>query len=385
MVSGRTRLGILFSYSEGHIAVTYYILNIIKGLLQIEDSEKPHISLFCYKEEDYDKIKQTGYPYLSMHLLPRESKITSLLNKAAKVLVGKPLFGSKFESDIVDVLFPGVDIGCFRSNKKKLYWAGDFQDLYYPSNFVRQVLIQRKLYRNRISYNKSAILFSSYDSQNQYQEHFPKNNADKFVYQFNVLNTIDNSLEFESVKRKFNVTHKYFICPNQFWVHKNHKILLQAIKQLVEIVPNFQLILTGSEVGNDGSTSYADGLKEFVLQNSLNTQVKFLGFIDRQELLVLLKHSMALIQPSFFEGWNTSVEDAKSLDKLVIASNLEVHKEQLGDQGLFFDPNDSTELFRLLLDVINGRQDDKNTVFNYEKKILKSAKHFMDIVKEIKN
>ncbi len=38
--------------------------------------------------------------------------------------------------------------------------------------------------------------------------------------------------------------------------------------------------------------------------------------------------STALINPSQFEGWSTTVEEAKSLGVKMLLSDLEVHKEQ---------------------------------------------------------
>ncbi len=40
---------------------------------------------------------------------------------------------------------------------------------------------------------------------------------------------------------------------------------------------------------------------------------RFLGFIDRGEQLQLMKNSIAIVQPSLFEGWSTVVEDTKAM------------------------------------------------------------------------
>ena len=58
----------------------------------------------------------------------------------------------------------------------------------------------------------------------------------------------------------------------------------------------------------------------------------------RAEQLLLMKYAQAVIQPSLFEGWSTVIEDAISLQVPVIASNLPVNIEQLGDRGVYFDP-----------------------------------------------
>lgn len=72
--------------------------------------------------------------------------------------------------------------------------------------------------------------------------------------------------------------------------------------------------------------------------------MKILGLIPREDQLALLKSAIAIIQPSFFEGWNTSIEDAKVLKQQVVCSNILVHIEQMNDNAFYFDPNDDVEL-----------------------------------------
>ena len=49
-----------------------------------------------------------------------------------------------------------------------------------------------------------------------------------------------------------------------------------------------------------------------------------------------MKNAKAIIQPSLFEGWSTVIEDARSLQVPVIATDLTVNIEQLGDKGKYF-------------------------------------------------
>ena len=70
-----------------------------------------------------------------------------------------------------------------------------------------------------------------------------------------------------------------------------------------------------------------------------------------------MKHAKAVLQPSMFEGWNTTIEDAKSQQLHIIASGIAVHKEQLGDRGYYFDPENEYELAQLLLNFdSSGKQ-----------------------------
>jgi glycosyltransferase involved in cell wall biosynthesis len=81
------------------------------------------------------------------------------------------------------------------------------------------------------------------------------------------------------------------------------------------------------------------------------------GFISREDQLILMKNAMAIIQPSLFEGWSTVIEDCKALGQFVIASDLDVNKEQLTTNCLFFQRNDASELSAHMKNLLkNGKK-----------------------------
>ena len=113
---------------------------------------------------------------------------------------------------------------------------------------------------------------------------------------------------------------------------------------------------------------YISDLYLMVEQIDLKEQIKFLGFIDRQDQLILMKNSIAIIQPSKFEGWSTVVEDAKCLNHPILVSDINVHREQLGaDYKCKFQVDKPEELASLM----------KETLAN---KIPKSDYHYGDLV-----
>jgi hypothetical protein len=85
-------------------------------------------------------------------------------------------------------------------------------------------------------------------------------------------------------------------------------------------------------------------VKYYIHLNDLHDNIRILGYMDRVEQLCIMKHSIAIIQPSLFEGWSTVVEDAKALNKYVLLSNLDVHREQISINASFFDPFNKEDL-----------------------------------------
>ena len=67
----------------------------------------------------------------------------------------------------------------------------------------------------------------------------------------------------------------------------------------------------------------------------------------------LMLNSIAVINPSKFEGWSSTVEQAKSFGKKIILSNLMVHKEQKPKRSFFFNTDDYKSLSKILVKCLN--------------------------------
>jgi len=86
-----------------------------------------------------------------------------------------------------------------------------------------------------------------------------------------------------------------------------------------------------------------------------------------------MKNAQAVIQPSFFEGWSTVVEDAKSLNQHIIVSDLEVHKEQLESYPhLMFERTSSNNLAKKIKAMLE--QKDERINYDYELQLKQFAK-----------
>ena len=89
--------------------------------------------------------------------------------------------------------------------------------------------------------------------------------------------------------------------------------------------------------------------------NNLFKFYKYLGTVTFKEVLSLIYHSVAVIQPSKFEGRSSTVEQAKSMGKKIILSNIDIHKEQNPLRGKYFSPDNFNYLiccYKLLINTI---------------------------------
>jgi glycosyltransferase involved in cell wall biosynthesis len=214
-------------------------------------------------------------------------------------------------------------------------------------------------------------------------QQFFKYNPEKIkIHLLQFVSLIDgiptNDIDF--LRKKYGITQPYFIVSNQFYKHKNHLVVYEAIRQLRSDYEYFQVVMTGKEE-DYRNPAYIQHLKKLVHDGGLEQQIKSLGVIPREHQLGLMKHSLAVIQPSKFEGWSTVVEDAKSLQKQILLSNIPVHVEQMGDSAYYFEPDSAEQLKTLMRGFLTTTLPLKPIFDNYDDRIKMFATLFIGIFK----
>ncbi len=146
-------------------------------------------------------------------------------------------------------------------------------------------------------------------------------------------------------------SHSYFYYPAQFWAHKNHFGLLSAFKRFVENTDSScKLVLSGSHRRN------YNYIMELISELGLDSNVIVLGFISNELVYSLYKEAIALVMPSHFGSTNMPPIEAMEIGCPVVCSNLEGHKEILGDSGEYFESLDNDSIFEALNNVYRNNE-----------------------------
>ncbi len=116
---------------------------------------------------------------------------------------------------------------------------------------------------------------------------------------------------------------RYLVMPAVASVHKNHRVLLQAMRRSVG---QWNLVLTG-----DGTLLNPGGpLSRLVAESGIADRVFGLGHIKKELVARLIADAEALVMPTLGEGGGSfPVCEAIVAGTPVIASNLDVIEEQL--------------------------------------------------------
>jgi glycosyltransferase involved in cell wall biosynthesis len=246
-----------------------------------------------------------------------------------------------------------------------------------PELFFKRELEGRKHVYNEMITAKSKILFSSNDALQHFKSFYPHAQNKMYVVNFAVTHPKFSHINLEVLNKKYQIQQSYFLVPNQFWIHKNHKVVLEAALLLKNEGVNYKILFTGRE--NDfRAPEYTQELKQFVFENDLTNMVSFLGFIPREEQLCLMQNSIAIIQPSLFEGWSTVVEDAKAINKRILLSDIPVHREQINENVSFFQPKQPNQLADLM--KLNLRNPPNVLSSNYQRNIINFGQGFFDML-----
>lgn len=375
------KVGIKYSYNENWIGGTYYVENLIRALDGSNDAKKMEMFIFS-DQASFDRVsKITSHILLKQgNLFPEYSLIERSVNKVLRGFIGRNFIN---KSTDIDLVFPlnGRD-KYFNKVERKIYWIPDFQDKFLGGFFSPEELKVRADSYDYISSNAEELVFSSNAALNDFKVLFPASKANTYVLQFAVSHDFTALPAFEDVLQKYQLDSVYFMSPNQFWQHKNHSIILEAASILKKQGFNAQFVFTGKEY-DYRNPDYTDQIKNLAKELGVEDSVKFLGFIDRNDQIALMKNAQAIIQPSFFEGWSTVVEDAKALNQTIIASDIAVHREQLGDAGNYFDPKSAEALSKLLRRGLDGEHLNQYTA-DYNTSILNFANDFLSIVQSRK-
>lgn len=341
-----------YDFSAG---IVIYIQNIIKSLKLLDDHLRPHLIIIYSKASPIEEIKEIDYPYIEFYLYnPINRNFFKLaINKLSKLLLKTYTIKRYSFPKKIDILYPYFECEETFFYRDRLYWKPDFQEQYFPQYVSTKEIEFVNSEMKKIAANSNyTLVLSSQNAMDDYKTFFsPTFNKTKLL-KFISLTPDISKISAESVLQKYNITKRYFLVANQFWPHKNHMVILEAMKELFESSSDFQIVMTGKK-STYRDKKYLINMEKFILENGLQKNVKMTSFISREEQLVLMYNSIAVIQPSLFEGWSTVIEDCKNLGHFVLASDLSVNIEQISKNCLFFEksnPKDLASKMKLVLE-----------------------------------
>ncbi|RIK82134.1 MAG: glycosyltransferase family 1 protein [Planctomycetota bacterium] len=139
----------------------------------------------------------------------------------------------------------------------------------------------------------------------------------------------------DAVLARYDIRRPYVFYPAQFWPHKNHIGLLEAVR-LLESRHGLKVdvVLVGSDKGNRSFVEQATA------RLGITDRVRFPGFVSQHELVVFYRNALATTYVTYFGPENLPPLESFAAGCPVVASDVSGSEEQLGDAALRVDPRD---------------------------------------------
>jgi len=352
------RIGLIMQGGRSWIGGSEYIKNIILALSSLPDEERSSFEICLLYNQDFETDVQNQLkPYLSnAYNLENELEPITFFNRL-KWKIQRDLFKQLdprlhpfLEKNKLDFVYPYF----ITRNKKPSYcgcpWIYDFQHKYLPHLFAQSDIDSRDKGFTQIADLSPRVVLSSQTAAADFQKFFPNSKCQTEVLHFTTsLPASWYALDPVLIRQKYHLPERFFLISNQFWQHKNHLIVLEALKILQETSIYPVVVCTG-HIYDYRKPEYIDTILQTISTYGLANQIYLLGLIPRIDQIQLMRHSLAVIQPSLFEGWSTVVEDARCLGKKMILSDFPVHLEQKPLGSVFFERHSPQQLADLIGD-----------------------------------
>lgn len=259
-----------------------------------------------------------------------------------------PMFGRLMRSHGIDVISHSKQIWSSRS-PATIAWLPDFQHIRMPQLFSARERRSRDKVIRRWLDRCTLMILSSESARTDLEALAPEGLAKVRVLHFV---TEPASADAERAPEEAAATHgidgPFIYLPNQFWVHKNHAVVIEALGILRSRGLEATVVASGDTHDHRRPGHFAE-LTARAEALGVSGSFRTLGRIDYADVVALMRGAAAVLNPSLCEGWSTTVEEAKSLGKRSILSDIDVHREQAPADAAYF-PADDPEALAVLIE-----------------------------------
>ncbi len=270
-----------------------------------------------------------------------------------------------------------------------IFWIPDFQHLHLPQYFSKLEIETRNSRWARSVLECDATIVSSHTALEDFKKFLPQNSKRKYVLQFAVASFWgEDDLNNIDIRNQYGISTRYFYVPNQFWAHKNHRVVIEAISILKEEGQSITIVSTGNTL-DSRNLAYFPNLIKFAEKRNVLDNFKILGVVPFADIQFLMRNAVAVINPSSFEGWSTTVEEAKSINKKLLLSDIPVHREQNASRVRYFGIADPNQLAKLIIESLEEFDIDKELALMkqgsepYNNARRKFGEDYQEIIKDI--
>ncbi len=377
------------------IAGLNYMSNVLNAVRAVDDDSAYQLCLVL--PEQLDEQECRGLVSLSDGIIRRQEpphryrRMNLKLKKRFWFMKNppeiEPPLGPQLRRQGIDCVF-GIESFGPRFGVPLISWLYDFQHKDLPENFSGHDRKLRDFLFGRVARYSDRIVVSSQHARSVYCKHYTNEQKVRVVpFAVKVASEVFERNPYEVLKAH-DLPERFFFLPNQFWKHKNHELAFKALTIAAAQEPGIRLVCSGAKT-EPRDPLHVPRLMQMISAAGLEDNVRILSLIPYEDVIQLVRQSIAVVQPSLYEGWSTTVEECKSLAKPILLSRIEVHEEQSPPLGTFVDPFNPTELADNLVKLWKSASSGPNRKAELQAKQITTdrmcefGRRFLDVVDEV--
>lgn len=189
----------------------------------------------------------------------------------------------------------------------------------------------------------------------------------------------------EEIRARWKLEGPYLLYVGVHRPHKNLEALIHAFAGLSGKGVAKTLVIAGSlndRFPGPAREAQAAGVED---------HVRFTGFVEAPYLEALYKHAALFVFPSFREGFGFPLVEAMDMGTPIACSDIPVHREIAGDAAKFFNPEDQSDMVRVINDLLADDEAQKCLIeagrrrlafFNWERAAAMTLEVYREVLKE---
>ncbi len=178
--------------------------------------------------------------------------------------------------------------------------------------------------------NTDVILYNSNETKAETEKYFKSAKSIKGIVQYIIVPRINAELKDENVRKEIKELSDYFLYVGNLEKRKGVDLVLDAFAKYREAGGSAKLVLAGKSREQDIDAKIEKLSKEC-------SDFISLGYVSDDEKQYLYSNCRCFLFPSRAEGFGISVLEAMNYYKPVIASNLSIFQEIVGNCINYFD------------------------------------------------
>jgi glycosyltransferase involved in cell wall biosynthesis len=309
----------------------HYLRNLLSSLALLGPSRIEPV-LFAGSDVPESEMKELATYLISA---PRRSRLLnggsrSLWTRAARSGLRQRDRDAEalFRGEAIDLVFQHSAWYGPRFGIPTLAWIADLQHRRLPGMFSPGNWLRRELGYWGLSFSATTILLSSRDARDCCERCYPMSRGRTAVLPFAPsLSPRSWDGDLAACRSRYGLPERFLYLPSQFWKHKNHAAVVDAMRGLAAGHPDLVLAMSGALL-DPRHPAHPREVLASIERSGLERACRVLGVIPYEDVLALARGAVAVVNASFSEGWSTTVEEAKAFGTPLVLSDLPVHREQ---------------------------------------------------------